>query len=456
MELFNTLGKAVMPFVPAIGKNVGIYACGPTVYHYAHIGNMRTYIFEDVLTKALRHLGFAVKHVMNITDVGHLQSDADSGDDKLMLGAVRENKTPWEVARFYEEEFFRHCAMLNIARPDVVCRATQHIPEIISMIERLLEKGVAYISAGNVYFSVEKFPNYHELGQLVLEDQRATDRVSHDPLKRSQSDFALWFSTSKFPDQIMKWESPWGLGFPGWHIECSAMASKYLGERIDIHCGGIDHINVHHSNEVAQSECCFGHRWVNYWFHCEFLNLDAEKMSKSKGEFLTVDSLIDKGYDPRAFRLLVLGSHYRSSLTFSWEALDDVATALRKARRRINSFQEKTIDHGEAFSELHVASYRRFFSALEKDLHTPSAIAELWWVIKSNELSESERVDLLHSFDYVLGIGLFDKESTDLTPEQADLIDARSAARIAKNWAESDRIRDLLLAQGVSVNDLKA
>jgi len=456
MELFNTLGKAVVPFVPIVKNRVGLYACGPTVYHYAHIGNMRTYIFEDVLAKTLRQQGFAVKHVMNITDVGHLQSDADSGDDKLMLGAAREQKTPWEVARFYEDAFFRHSALLNIQRPDVVCRATQHIPEIIAMVERLLEKGVAYISSGNVYFSVDKFPNYHELGQLKLEEQQATERVSHDPLKRSQSDFALWFSTSKFPDQIMKWESPWGLGFPGWHIECSAMASKFLGERIDIHCGGIDHIKVHHSNEVAQSECCFGHRWVNYWFHCEFLNVDAEKMSKSKGEFLTVDSLVDRGYDPRAFRLLVLGSHYRSSLMFSWDALDSAAIALRKARQRIADIQEDQVERDGLFSELHAASYRRFFTALEKDLHTPGAVAELWWVVKSGELSDAERLDLLRSFDDVLGIGLFETESTRLTSEQSGLIEARRVARVEKNWAESDRIRDLLLAQGVSVNDVKA
>ncbi|QIB08795.1 cysteine--tRNA ligase [Pseudomonas bijieensis] len=456
MELFNTLGRTVVPFIPIVENHVGLYACGPTVYHYAHIGNMRTYIFEDVLAKTLRHQGLVVKHVMNITDVGHLQSDADAGHDKLMVGAARENKTPWQVAQFYEEAFFRHCGLLNITRPDVVCRATQHIPEIITLIERLLEKGVAYESAGNVYFSVEKFPAYHELGQLVLDEQRATERVSHDPLKRSQADFALWFSTSKFPGQIMKWESPWGLGFPGWHIECSAMASKYLGERVDIHCGGIDHINVHHSNEIAQSECCFGHRWVNYWFHCEFLNVEAEKMSKSSGEFLTVDSLVDRGYDPCAFRLLVLGSHYRSALAFSWEALDDVATALQKARRRISSALENNSPPGEAFSALHAASYRRFFAALEKDLHTPSAMAEFWWVIKSNELTESERIDLLRSFNAVLDIGLFDTQATRLTSEQSDLIAARNVARNERNWAESDRIRDLLLAQGISLSDLKA
>lgn len=456
MELFNTLGKTLMPFVPVAGKDVGFYACGPTVYHYAHIGNMRTYIFEDVLAKTLRGQGFSVRHVMNITDVGHLQSDADSGDDKLMLGAAREQKTPWEVARFYEEAFFRHSASLNVKRPDIVCRATEHIPEIIAMVEQLLEKGVAYISAGNVYFSLEKFPTYHQLGQLKLQDQQATDRVAHDPLKRSQSDFALWFSTSKFPDQIMKWESPWGLGFPGWHIECSAMASRYLGDRIDIHCGGIDHINVHHSNEVAQSECCFGHRWVNYWFHCEFLNVDAEKMSKSKGEFLTVDTLIDKGYDPLAFRLLVLGSHYRSALTFSWDALDAASTALRKARLRIAQIQGDNIQPQASFSPEYVAAKARFFGALDKDLHTPGAVAELWWVLKADVLDDAERLDLLRSFDGILSVGLFDEVQVELTQEQASLIEARRVARLMKNWAESDRIRDLLLAQGIGVSDLKA
>jgi cysteinyl-tRNA synthetase len=445
----------VEQFKPITELKVGIYACGPTVYHYAHIGNMRTYIFQDVLTKSFRHFGYCVQHVMNITDVGHLQSDADSGDDKLMLGAARENKTPFEIARFYEDEFFRHSRMLGIRRPDVVCRATEHISDIISMIERLITKGIAYLSAGNVYFNVEKFPSYHELGRLKLKEQQATDRVAHDPLKCNQSDFALWFSTSKYPNQVMKWESPWGSGFPGWHIECSAMASKILGEHVDIHCGGVDHISVHHSNEIAQSESCFGHRWVNYWFHCEFLNIDAEKMSKSKGEFLTVDTLTARNYDPLAFRYLVLGSHYRSPMMFTWEALDSATTALLKLRNRVLAIQKKGTVSGSTHSQHYDTYLDRFFGHLKNDLHTPSAIAELWSVIKADKLNDAERIDLLSVFDKILGIGLFQNDSIDSSEEYAPLIAARNAARSAKNWTEADRIRDLLLKQGIQVKDTK-
>ena len=303
-----------------------MYCCGPTVYDYAHVGNLRTYIFEDILRRTLELFGHSVVHVMNITDVGHLQSDADAGDDKMEVAARREQKSPWELARHYEAEFFRHTDLLRIKRPTVVCRATEHISEMIAMISRLIERGHAYVVQGNVYFDVATFPEYANFAGIDLQNQAATDRVEPDPRKRGPWDFVLWFSQSKYPNQVMKWPSPWGTGFPGWHIECSAMASKYLGDHFDIHCGGIDHIPVHHTNEIAQSESCYGSRWVNYWLHAEFLEVDEAKMSKSSGSFMHLDQLIEDGFTPLAYRYLLLTAHYRSKLRFSYESPQGSAT----------------------------------------------------------------------------------------------------------------------------------
>ncbi|MEO1251839.1 MAG: cysteine--tRNA ligase [Pseudomonadota bacterium] len=456
MKLYNTLTKTIEAIEPIEPGKVRLYACGPTVYNYAHIGNLRTYIYEDVLVRTLRAHGYDVTHVMNITDVGHLQSDADSGEDKMALAAKREQKSPWDIARHYENEFFRHAGLLNIEKPDVICRATEHIKDIIDMVSVLVEKDFAYESGGNVYFDVDKFPAYTEFANLKLDAQLQTDRVEFDNNKRNQADFALWFSNSKFPNQIMKWDSPWGVGFPGWHIECSAMASKYLGEKIDIHCGGIDHVNVHHTNEIAQSECAFGHQWVNHWFHCEFLTIDAGKMSKSEGGFITVDTLVDKGVDPMAFRYLSLTTHYRSILSFSYEALEAAANALSKLKNHYKTASEAAGGVDDDFSNAAKRYRQRFDDAMGNDLHTPKAVAELWAVARDDALTDRDKVQLFDVFSGPLGLDLTPGKELGLTPEQEALIEAREAARANKDWAEADRIRDLLTAQGVELRDKKA
>ena len=457
LTLFNTLTRRVEEFTPIEPGKVRLYACGPTVYNYAHIGNMRTYIFEDVLARTLKHAGYLVTHVMNITDVGHLQSDADSGDDKMLIAARRDRKSPWDVARFYEDAFFRHSQLVNIKKPDVICRATEHIAEMIMMIGALLEKGFAYESDGNVYFEVSKFPTYADFAGLRMDAHVHSDRVTIDYRKRNQADFALWFSNSKFPDQIMKWDSPWGDGFPGWHIECSAMASRYLGSRIDIHCGGVDHIPVHHTNEIAQSEGCFGHRWVNYWFHCDFLNVEAGKMSKSKGDVLTIETLRDDGFDPRAYRYLVLSSHYRGGMKFTYDALEGAANTYSNLQKRVADLREasdKSDEPGPPAERRRLAE--AFWSALYEDLHTPRALAVLWSVARSTKMSALQKLELLEAFDTALGLeyGIVSRRS--LTPEQESLMLARESARAERNWAEADRIRDLLVTQGIEIRDAKA
>jgi cysteinyl-tRNA synthetase len=457
VTLYNTLSRRVEDFIPLESGKVRLYACGPTVYNFAHIGNMRTYIFEDVLSRALRHADYAVTHVMNITDVGHLQSDADSGDDKMSIAALREKKSAWDIAKFYESEFFRHSQLVNVKRPDVICRATEHIGDMIEMIDVLQQKGFAYENDGNVYFAVSKFPTYADFAGLRMAAQVHSDRVVLDERKRDQADFALWFSKSKFPNQIMRWDSPWGVGFPGWHIECSAMASKYLGTRIDIHCGGIDHINVHHTNEIAQSESCFGHKWVNYWFHCDFLTIDAGKMSKSKGEFLTIDTLRNDGFDPKAFRYLVLASHYRGGLNFSYEALEAAANTYNNLKNRIAVLREEPRPSAKPdLSAAHAGFSFPFWSAIYNDLHTPTALAVLWSVVRSDQLGPQEKLALLEEFDTVLGLDYGTIAARSLTPEQELLVSAREIARAARDWAEADRIRALLVAQGIEVRDAKS
>lgn len=457
MKIFNTASRQIEEFVPISGSHVKMYACGPTVYHFAHIGNMRTYVFEDVLRRTLEGLGYAVDHVMNITDVGHLQSDADSGDDKMSLAAKREQRSPWEIARYYEEAFFKHSAMLNIDRPHTVARATEHVAEMINMVSTLLDKGCAYESDGNVYFDVSKFPAYPDFARLRMDDQQATDRVEHDRRKRNQADFALWFSQSKFPNQVMKWSSPWGEGFPGWHIECSAMAMKYLGERMDIHCGGIDHIPVHHTNELAQSECCIGHKWVNYWMHGEFLTVDEGKMSKSKGDFLTVDSIEEAGYHPLSYRYLILTAHYRNSLSFSYDALESAQNAYKSLYEKIQEWRADEEQHQGALGNPgRVEKYSdEFWNAMANDLHTPTAIAVAWAVVKDEDLSSQDKLALFDEFDTVFGLRL-SESALELSPEEQQIMDARNRARLEKNWAESDKLRCVLLEQhGIQIKDTK-
>jgi cysteinyl-tRNA synthetase len=454
LKLYNTATRSKEIFTPLKAGTAQVYCCGPTVYGHQHIGNMRTYVFEDVLRRVLEKFGYQVTHVMNVTDVGHLQSDADDGDDKMMIAARREKKSPWDIARMYEEEFLRFCTELNIKRPHIICRATEHIPEMIAMVQTLVDKGFAYESQGNVYFDVSTFDRYTEFARLRLNEQEKTDRVEHDERKRHQADFALWFSQSKFPDQIMKWDSPWGVGFPGWHIECSAMASKYLGERFDIHCGGIDHIPVHHTNEIAQSECCFGHRWVNTWLHGEFLNDETGKMSKSKGAVLTNDVLKEEGYDPLDYRYLLLTAHYRGAIVFNFENLGAARATLANLRERVLDWRKE----GAVAAQLSPAALelkKKFMAALADDLHMPIALTVLWEVAKHSGLSAGEKLALAYDFDDVMGLGLASYKKRELTPEQKSLIEQRAQARANKDWKESDRLRDELLKLGIQVKDTR-
>lgn len=458
IKLFNTASRSIEPFVPLAEGKVSLYACGPTVYSYAHIGNMRTYVFEDVLRRTLEAKGYDVQHVMNITDVGHLQSDADTGEDKMSLAAKREQKSPWDIAKYYEGAFFRHSEMLGIKRPTIVCRATEHIQEMIDMVSILLDKGYAYNSGGNVYFDVSKFPQYADFASLKLEQQKSTDRAEHDDRKRNQQDFALWFSQSKFPNQIMKWDSPWGVGFPGWHIECSAMARKYLGDRIDIHCGGIDHIPVHHTNEIAQSECCIDHKWVNVWMHGAFLTVDAGKMSKSKGATLTMDTLAKDGYHPLAYRYLLLGTHYRGELKFSYNALSSAATAYASLFEKVQEWLLETENSKSEKTDLSAAATNyssSFWNAMSNDLHSPTALSVLWTTVKADDITSLEKLELVREFDNVLGLGLFSVLRNDLSADEKEILESRNSARAEKNWTESDRLRDELLQKGIQIRDTK-
>lgn len=458
MKIYNTATRRVEDFVPLEEGKVRLYTCGPTVYHYAHIGNMRTYVFEDVLRRTLEGLGYDVSHVMNITDVGHLQSDADTGEDKMSLAVAREKKSPWDIARYYEDAFFKHARMLGIERPGTVCRATEHIPEMIAMVETLVRKGYAYESGGNVYFDVAQFPRYPEFARLNMTGQQATDRVDFDGLKRNQADFALWFSQSKFPNQAMKWDSPWGEGFPGWHIECSAMAMKYLGERIDIHCGGIDHIPVHHTNEIAQSECCVDHNepWVNYWMHGAFLTVDKEKMSKSKGDVLTVEKLAADGFNPLSYRYLLLNTHYRGELRFNYDALEAAESAYKTLFEKVQEWRTETPDEN-GLSPRAIEYRTAFWDAMRNDLHSPQALSVAWSVARADDIGNRDKLTLFRQFDGIFGLGLFNEQGHALSAQEQALLDQREAARLNKDWKESDRLRDVLLNDhGVQIRDTKA
>lgn len=453
VKLFNTLSRNIEIFTPINEGRVKLYVCGPTVYNYAHIGNLRTYIFEDILRRVLEYSGYEVEHVMNVTDVGHLESDADAGDDKMELAAKREKKSPWDIARFYEQAFFSDLAHLHIKEPTIVCRATEHIKEMQDFILDLEQKGFTYTVDGNVYFRIDRFPSYASFSRRNLDELMEGARVEIDPRKENPLDFVLWFSNSKFPNQIMKWESEWGTGFPGWHIECSAMASKYLGSHIDIHCGGIDHISIHHSNEIAQSEARYGHKWVNLWMHGEFLVLQKEKMAKSKGNFLTLNALIEKGYDPLHYRYLCFGAHYRSQLFFSFEALDGARNAFESLRNRVLSFRmsDDKPKNAQRTKELKEA----FFSAMSSDLDTPIALAVMWEALKDQSISNREKLDLMRAFDVILGFGIDDFLPPILSEEHMALVKEREEARINKDWQKADNIRDKLHAEGICIKDTK-
>ena len=459
VRLYNTLTKKIDLFKPIEEGKVKMYTCGPTVYHFAHIGNLRSYLMEDILEKYLRYAGYDVKRVMNITDVGHLTSDADSGEDKMLKGAKREHKTVMEIADFYRRAFFDDCDKLNIKTPDVVEPATNCIDEFIKMIEGLIEKGYAYIEGGNVYFDTSKLDEYYVLSNQNEEELQVgvRDDVNEDENKRNKTDFVLWFTKSKFDSQELKWESPWGLGYPGWHIECSCISMKHLGEYLDIHCGGVDNIFPHHTNEIAQSESYTGHKWCNYWFHVQHLNDQSGKMSKSKGEFLTVSLLEEKGYSPLVYRFFCLQSHYRKPLLFSYDVMDNSKSAYDKLLKRIAAIP----DDGEA-DEIQMKQYREMFDdAMGNDLNTAQAFTVLYDVLKADINGASKRA-LIADFDRVFSLDLLngaddsesqvDEEIENIVNEKIEL---RNAARKEKDFAKADAIRQELLDMGIEIKDTR-
>ena len=463
MQLYNSLSHKKEEFVPNHPDIVKMYTCGPTVYHFAHIGNLRTYIMEDVLEKYLRYCGYNVKRVMNITDVGHLSSDADTGEDKMLKGAKREHKTVMEIAKYYTDAFFEDCRKLNIKTPDVVEPATHCIPEFIKLVEGLLEKGYAYVAGGNVYFDTSKLEKYYVFNDHNEEDLAVGVRegVEEDQNKRNKADFVLWFTKSKFEDQELKWNSPWGVGYPGWHIECSGISMKHLGEDLDIHCGGIDNAFPHHTNEIAQSEAYLGHKWCNYWFHVLHLNTNTGKMSKSKGEFLTVSLLEEKGYRPLAYRYFCLQSHYRKALVFSYENLDNAEQAYEKLVARVASL--KPVESDAIDEETAAALRKEFTDALDNDLNTSLAVTAVYDVLKA-KTNDRTKVMLLQEFETVLGLGLFEEAAKHQEKKQAPaaeesdpeidaLIAERQSARKNKDFATADRIRDELTARGIVLTD---
>lgn len=457
---FNTLTRKVEQFIPNVDGKVAMYTCGPTVYHFAHIGNLRSYIMEDILEKTLRYVGYDVKRVMNITDVGHLTSDADTGEDKMLKGAKREHKTVMEIAKYYTDAFFDDCRKLNIKRPDVVEPATNCIPEFINMVKVLLEKDYAYIAGGNVYFDTSKLDDYYVFSSQSEKELMVgvRDDVSEDINKKNKADFVLWFTKSKFDNQELKWDSPWGVGYPGWHIECSCISMKHLGEYMDIHCGGVDNIFPHHTNEIAQSEAYLGHKWCNYWFHVHHLNDKSGKMSKSKGEFLTVSLLEEKGYNPLVYRLFCLQSHYRKPLEFSYEVLDNMTTAYNKLIKKIGELKADGSVDEEAF-----AGFRnKFEDAICSDLNTSSAITVIYDVLRS-DINDVTKLELIKSFDEVLSLDLLkdhgnDKESSvdsELKEYILAKIEERKAAKKEKDFAKADAIRDELAAKGIQIKDTR-
>ncbi|MBR7021456.1 MAG: cysteine--tRNA ligase [Lachnospiraceae bacterium] len=466
LQIYNTLTRSIERFVPNEPGKVAMYTCGPTVYHFAHIGNLRSYIQEDVLEKTLRYLGYDVKRVMNITDVGHLSDDGDNGEDKMVKGAQREHKTVMEIAKFYTDAFFEDCRKLNIKTPDVVEPATSCIPEFIHMIEVLLEKGYAYRAGENVYFDTSKLKEYYVLTNhsedSLLEGVR--DDVDIDPNKKNKNDFVLWFTKSKFEDQALKWDSPWGVGYPGWHIECSCISMKHLGEYMDIHCGGVDNIFPHHTNEIAQSESYLGHKWCNYWFHVNHLNDRNGKMSKSKGATLTVSVVEENGYNPLVYRMFCLQSHYRKPLEFSYDVMDQVKAAYEKLRRRLSALAEN-VSAGKA-GEVDAAAFAQFRTQFEdalcNDINTASALTVLYDVLKA-DVSDATKVALADSFDEVLSLDLTkplpEAEGSgaddELTSWIEEMIAKRAEAKKAKDFATADAIRAQLLERGVAIKDTR-
>ncbi|AEE16886.1 cysteine--tRNA ligase [Treponema brennaborense] len=485
LRLYNTLGRQLQDFIPIHAGKAGFYGCGPTVYNFAHIGNLRAYVFLDILDRTLTYLGYDITHVMNITDIGHLSGDADEGEDKMVKTAKDRGQSVLEIAQFYTDAFFGDIDRLNIRRPDVVCKATEHVPDMIELIKRIEANGHTYTAGGNLYFDVSTFPSYGDLAGLNLDDLKAGARIDIDRNKRNPFDFVLWFTKSKFENQALVWDSPWGRGYPGWHIECSAMSMKYLGEQFDIHTGGIDHIPIHHTNEIAQSEGATGKKWVNYWLHNEFLVIakdkesadgGAGKMSKSSGNFLTLQSLVDKGYDALDYRFFLLGAHYRSQVAFSWAAMDGAKNARKALVQRVAKVLARSAERVQTGAGLPTkkpsarahAYLDKFTAALENDLATPQALSALQTAVKDAELAPEEVVSLVQRMDSVLALDLLknarqllaDETAAAVTdgsdPEAKEiqaLIEERTAAKKAKNYARADEIRTELNGRGIILED---
>ena len=490
LKLYNTLGRTVQEFHPRNPGKVDLYACGPTVYNFAHIGNLRAYLFEDFLRRAFEYLGYELTHVMNVTDVGHLTDDGDEGEDKMLKSARERGMSVWEIAQFYADAFFADTDRLNILKPHVVCRATDHIDDMIKLIRRIEENGYTYAAGGNLYFDIARFPTYGELALLDRSDLKSGARVAVDPNKRNPQDFVLWFTQSKFGRQTMVWDSPWGRGYPGWHIECSAMSTRYLGEQFDIHCGGVDHIPVHHTNEIAQTEAATGKKWVNYWLHGEFLVMEDSKMSKSAGGFITLDSLIEAGFAAMDYRFFNLGAHYRTQLQFTFDSL----TAARNGRLRLidrivelmkvagndslpavveaSGTHSPRTDVGQHADELQPAGtvqltgtatpyLEAFRNHLEDDLNAPRCIAEVWGLVKDDRVKPSDALRALAEMDRVLGLRLIGEawskleasREDALTPELLDLIRRREDARRDRDFRTADEIRGILKDRGVAIED---
>ena len=454
MKLYNTLTRKIEEFIPNETGIVKLYTCGPTVYHFAHIGNLRTYLQEDVLEKTLNYLGYKVDRVMNITDVGHLTSDADTGEDKMLKGAKRENKSVLDIAKFYTDAFFKDCELLNISKPKTVIPATSMVDEYIEIVKTLIEKGYAYFNNGNVYFDTSKLDNYYTLTNHNEDDLMVgvRDDVEEDLAKKNKTDFVLWFTKSKFDSQELKWDSPWGVGYPGWHIECSGISMKCLGEYLDIHCGGVDNIFPHHTNEIAQSEAFLGHKWCNYWFHVEHLNDKCGKMSKSSGDFLTVSLLQEKGYNPLSYRYMVLSSHYQKPLEFSFKNLDGAEQAYLKLKNRINRLNKKEdIIDKDIFEKYN----DRFKDAIGNNLNTSFALTVLYDLLKE-EVNDFTKLNLIKEFDKVLSLNLIEEEKENtIDDEIIELINKRNEFKKNKDFINADKIRDDLLNRGIKLIDTR-
>ena len=478
LKLWNTMGREMQEFVPIQPGRVGLYCCGPTVYDYAHIGNLRTYLFEDILRRTLEYFGYTVRHVMNVTDVGHLTGDTDEGEDKMLKGAREKGKTVWEIAEFYTKAFFRDFDLLRCLPPTVICRATEHIQDMIDLIARIEAKGFTYIAGGNVYFDISRFPGYGKLALLDQQDLKAGARIAVDAGKKNPRDFVLWFTKSKFEHQSMLWDSPWGRGYPGWHIECSAMSMKYLGEHFDIHCGGADHPPVHHTNEIAQSEAATGARWVDYWLHGEWLLMEKEKMAKSAGNFTTLTTLTEKGYHPLDYRYFCLGAHYRTQLAFGWEALDGARAGRLGVVEKIQQLRAE-VPGGPAEVQNPPSAMQNPPSAVQNppsamppfgkaaayvddfdthaadDLNMPRCLADLWTLLRDSSIPAADKLGAAYRMDRILGLGLSEmkEEEIALDDETRLLVEQREEARRQRDFKKADELRALLREKGIEVQD---